>query len=186
MRHVRLLLFCIIATLTGTIVLAVQAGEAATVVLDSWWNEGYARDGCEHASGWYNENRALIAQFGCASVTACTDMMPIVQSCQLHDPVAEVRDFEDRLVTYLSVDPECKGVHFTRYSGPNGNNSGAADAMKVEGRWTLFLDYVPGAARQAWQLNRKAPEIFTKGEGDPKEIAKSICAIVTGRGAKFN
>lgn len=106
-------------------------------------------------------------------------MMPIVQSCQLHDLVADVRDFEGRLATNLAIDPECKGAHFTRYSGPNGNNSGATDAMKVEGHWTLFLDYMPGSVKQAWQLNRKAPDMFTKGEGDLKEIVKIICAIVT-------
>jgi hypothetical protein len=171
MRHARLLLFCAIAGATAfAIVSKVPTKEPNSVILDSWWNEDYAKSVCASA-------RQNCGTFE----SSCTD--PILQWCQLHDPVAEVRDFEDRLVTHLAVDPECATVHLTRFSGPNGSKSGAAE---VEGHWTLFLNYRPGATTQAWELNRKTPQTFTKGEGDPKAIAESVCAIVIRRGANFN
>lgn len=188
MRTISLVVRHSIAALaTLTVVSVVRAKEPISVVLDSWWNDDYAKNYCQFAGGWYKETRPLIAQFGYEAVTSCTDWMPIVQACQINDPVANVRDFEVKLMTYLAADPQCKGVHFTRFIGPGGRNTtSSADAMERDDSWTLFLDYKPGATKQAWDLIRKKPETFTKGEGDPKAIAKSVCAITTNQGTTLD
>jgi len=48
----------------------------------------------------------------------------------------------------------------------------------------LIVDYTPGSSKQAWGLVSKGGT-YMDGEGDPKEIAASICTIVTERGASF-
>jgi hypothetical protein len=155
-------------------------------VLDSWWNEDYAKGECEHALTWYAQNRADIRSFGCTQVAACIELTPVIQDCQLHaDPTAEVRDFEDRLTTYLATDPQCKGVRIVRFNDPRGDNAAAGDAMR--GRyWMLFIDYMPGAAKQAWGLRGRTSSAFAKGEGDPQAIAAAVCAIATGKGAELD
>jgi hypothetical protein len=123
------------------------------VGLDGWWNVDYAKGICRPR----------------ANEPDCVG-----------DPTAEVRDFEDRLITHLAAHPLCKGVQVARFEGPNAINKVVADAMQKT-HWMLFLDYVPSNRKQQWQMSRDSD--FMKGEGDPKEIASFVCPIVTDRGA---
>ncbi len=175
-----------ILTVGMTAAATAEAGEPISVVLDSWWNVDYAKNYCREAIRWRKEDRAIIAAIGCDIVTLCTQMMPIVEACQGNGPDGGVHDFEDKLVTYLAADPQCKDVHFTRFGGPSGEQTPAVDAMERDGHWMLFLDYLPGAAKQSWTLIRKKPYALTKGSDDPKKMAESVCAIATGQGAKLD
>src|SRR5262245_53705561 len=69
------------------------------VVIDGWWSSDYAKNGCEHARSFVNENRSLINQFGCEAVTACTDVMPRFAACTAGlEPAVQAGQFEDRLM----------------------------------------------------------------------------------------
>ena len=156
----------------------------SVLVLDGWWNADFAKETCEQADTWHRENAALIRQVGCPAVTACAEMMVRVKACAV-DPVVEVRDFESELATKLAADPACGGIQLVRFQGPGNVDDATADAMKAP-HWSLQLQFVPGSRKQAWTMLR-SPELngYTKEEGDPKEIAKSVCAIIKVRGAAF-
>jgi hypothetical protein len=179
---------CVMAVLTSLVIVSSVQGDERlpTIVLDSWWSEDFAKTTCEQALGWHKENRAVIPKVGCATVTACPETMPIVEACQPSFPIADVRDFEDRLITFMATNPTCKGVHIVRYSGPARENNVAASKATSGQHWTLLIDYVPGAKQQSWSLDRDPTETFTKGEGNPRSIAASVCAIVPGQGAKLD
>lgn len=141
---------------------ALRAEEPAAIVLDSWWNVDYAKQNCR----WPG-----------------TITPP--EACE-RNMVTGVRDFEDRLATYMATDPQCKGVRLVRYGGPSSDNANEVLSQK-SGFWSLSLNYQPGAIRQAWAMIKEMqPSTYTKGEGDPKEIAGNVCAIATGRGAKLD
>jgi hypothetical protein len=135
----------------------------AIVILDSWWNVDYARSACL----W----------------------TPTIQACQGGEPVSEVRDFEDRVITHLAANPQCKGVHVIRYAGPGTESTTFVRIMKSSGwprRWTLFFDFRPGDTLQPWHLLRLEPDAVMKGVGDPSQVARQVCTIVGGQGAKVN
>ena len=163
-----------------------RAEEPAAIVLDSWWNRDSAKHYCAAALAWFKSNRSNIERVGCNATTACPEMKPIVDACRAPDPVAEVRDFEGRLTTYMATDPQCKGVRVVHYRGPSGANISAAEVMQRSGYWTLYLDYMPGAKRQPWELVRNKSSAYAKGDGGPSEVAASACAIVTGRSSKLD
>lgn len=154
-----------------------------TVVLDVWWSTDFAKNACQQADQWHGENAALIAQVGCDAVTSCPEMMHRVEAC-LSDPAFEVRGFVTELATQLAADPHCDSVKLVILNGPT--DSGKA-ASAVQGpHWTLQLDFEPGARKQPWSMIR-SPDLsaLTQGVGDPKEIAATVCAVVTERGAKL-
>jgi hypothetical protein len=70
-----------------------------------------------------------------------------------------------------------------KYDGHSAISAAAANTMAKPHR-TLIVDYTPGSPKQAWGLVSKGGT-YMAGEGDPKEIAASICTIVTERGASF-
>ena len=175
MRFVHIFSRLAIAAVVGLAgMYSIRADEPTPVVIDSWWNEDYAKEFCSRALAWYEEERALIARHGCEAVTACTDMMPRVQSCQLQGPVSEIRDFEDRLVTYMTANAQCKGVRLVRYSGPDADNKSASNVMKGN-YWMLTLDYIPGDAKQAWALNGGTFTALQKAKVIQKRLLKA-CA----------
>jgi hypothetical protein len=56
--------------------------------------------------------------------------------------------------------------------------------------WELNLGFRPGATKQEWALwPHKDGQIVTsgvpEGEGDPAEIARDVCTIMTRSGAKI-
>jgi len=153
------LLCCVTAFPTASIL---RAEEPAAIVLDSRRDVDYAKENC-------------LGQTSNTSVI-CQQQM-----------IDEVNDFEDRLATYMAADAQCKGVRFVRYSGPSGNNHSINDVMQQTEYWVLSMNYQPGATKQPWvMLKNTNASTYTKGEGDPKEIAGNVCAIAIGRGAKLD
>jgi hypothetical protein len=57
--------------------------------------------------------------------------------------------------------------------------------------WELNLSFTPGAIKQGWALWPYEPGKgitaagVLEGEGDPAQIAKDVCTIVTRSGAKI-
>lgn len=178
MRHIAPLVLALAATVMGC------SKPKPTIVLDGWWSTDFAKNACIQANQWHRENAALIAQLGCSAVTACPEMMPRVEAC-VGDPALEAREFETELATQLAADPRCKGVRFVTFNGPADSDKAASDAMQGP-HWSLLLDFKPGAREQPWNMVR-SPDLsaFTKGVGDPNEIAAMVCAVVKERGAEL-
>ncbi len=155
-----------------------------TVVLDSWWSVDYAKTACAQANQWNRENASLISQVGCSAVTACPEMMPRVEACG-SDPSPEVLGFETELATELAANPGCSGVRFVTFEGPGKADKAVSDLMQGP-HWSLLLDFEPGARKQSWNMLRSPGlNAFTKGAGNPTEIATTVCAVVRERGAEL-
>jgi hypothetical protein len=166
------------------IVVLVGCGKPTpVVVLNGWWNVDYAKNGCESANKWHQENAALISQVGCDQVASCRELMPIVEACAL-GVVEDVRRFENDLTTEFAANAECRSVQFVYFSGPDNTNKMVSDAMKKQ-HYLLMLYYKPGARKQQWSMKRSDQSDLTQGEGNPEEIAKKVCSIAKEQGAKL-
>lgn len=155
-----------------------------TIVLDRWWSIDFAKNACEQANQWHQQNAALIAQVGCEAVTSCPELMPRVEAC-ISDPAIEVRDFETELATQLAADPNCAAVQLVIYDGHDDSEKGVSESVQGP-HWQLSLDFEPGDRKQHWAMIR-SPSLnaLTSGTGNPKEIATAVCAVVSERGAKL-
>ena len=176
MRHIGPLVLAVVATSMGC------SKPKPTIVLDGWWSTDFAKGACTQANEWHRSNAALITQVGCSAVTSCPEMMRRVEAC-VSDPALEVRGFETDLATQLAADSRCNAVRFVIFNGPSDSDQAASDAMQGP-HWSLLLDFEPGARKQPWNMLR-SPDLnaFTKGVGDPREIAATVCAVVKERGA---
>jgi len=103
----------------------------------------------------------------------------------MNDPALEVRGFETELSMQLAANAECSGVRFVTFSGPSDSDKAVSDLVQGP-HWSLLLHFEPGTRRQSWNMLR-TPDLnaFTKGVGDPKEIASTVCAVVKERGAQL-
>jgi TIR domain len=151
------------------------------VVVNSWWNVDYAKNSCEHAQTWIKENSKWINQAGCEGVTACPEVMTIFRACVV-DPTGRVADFEYELITELSANVQCKGVQLVKFDGPDAKRDKATTEAMLKPHWTVMLDFQPGDTKQPWSVVQGI--VFMKGMGTAKEIAGSVCLIVTEQGAK--
>jgi hypothetical protein len=181
-----------IKQLFGAVILSALIGTACSedsnrtdriLVLDSWWSLDYAKNSCEQATQWYRGSRDDIKQLGCDAVTACQENMPRVNACA-NDPGREVHQFFDQVAAQLASNTQCKGIQVVKYDGPNSATSTAMANTMAKPHRALIVDYTPGSPKQAWGLVSKGGT-YMEGEGDPKEIAASICTIVTEGGARF-
>jgi hypothetical protein len=143
--------------------LGCQKKEPTIIVLDGWWNADYAKGVCQ------TSGRCVV------------------------DPTYEVRGFESEVASHIASDSTCQGVQFVRFNNPNDANPVASKAMNGP-HWFLTLSYNPGEPRQWWSMHRSGdkkryPEFgfgaSTSGEGNPKEIAHTICSIATGKGGSL-
>jgi hypothetical protein len=122
------------------------------VVVDDWWNVDYAKNGCA--------------------------MRAVTEEPCVGDPVAEVRRFEAQLGAIFASDPSCHGVVVASYEGPHSARSKAASIAD----WQLMLDFILGEASQSWSMIRFVDSSYNTGNGNPKEIAHSICVVVKQAG----
>jgi hypothetical protein len=122
-------------------------------VVDNWWTMDLAKNGCELRAARGNP-------------------------C-IGEPVAEVRDFEAQLGASFVEDTSCHGVVLATDNGPVGQSSKVAPRAN----WRLVLDFTVGGASQLWSMvPRTGNTVLTTGQGNPKEIAHSICAVVNHTG----
>jgi hypothetical protein len=182
-------------TLTALAVMTLTAcydSSPTTIVIDHWWNADYAKGACETSKKWLAENRSLINQIGCDTVTSCSEMMPQATACTVTtDPEIDVRLFENELTSHFSINPACRGVQVIRYEGPKKTSAkteaALANVYRGSRYWSLAIDFVPGKDKQSWGITRGEDLVaITPGpEGNAMEIARDVCTIVSGRGAKI-
>lgn len=146
------------------------------VVIDSSWSADYAKDGCQTIKAMKESHNLS------------SDEIPRYTACVQHlSPEADARNFEDRLMTQVAVNPSCKGLTVGRYDGPQ-KVSAAVDAAMEKPHWNLKVRYTLGVAEQSWELDALPFDtypIHTEGEGSAKKVAADICAIVLGHGGRL-
>jgi hypothetical protein len=118
------------------------------VVVDDRWNVDSAKNGCS--------------------------MRAITEEPCVGDPVAEVRSFEAQLGTFVASDPSCQGVVLADYKSRDSTPARAASIAD----WQLTLDFISGEASQSWSMIRHLDSSYNTGNGNPGEIAHTICAVV--------
>ena len=94
------------------------------------------------------------------------------------DSAVDVNDFETRLITAFAAQPTCSNVIVI---GPTGK-------IGLEPYWLLMLDFTPGSSDQSWSVVHTADSQRTrirKGNGDPDQIANSICTTIKQTGASI-
>jgi len=155
------------------------------VVLDGWWNTGFAVESCRTAQLWARYNSDSISRFGCNRVVACKEMMPAVEACAT-DIAQAVREFESELATNFASSSECHLVRFVRMGNPKEASADAVNAMQGS-YYSLPINFNPGALEQPWEmLSSPSHTAYTKGHGTPQDIAKRVCAIVKHEGATLS
>jgi hypothetical protein len=156
----------------------------AAVVLDSWWSGDYAKKSCEQAQSFMDDDTmSRIRNFGCGAVAGCPEAMAHLNACTSGDPKLLASQFEDRLMAQFATSPDCKGVAFARYSGPDGKAPSAAEqALMSRPHWELSVDFFPGSSTQAWSLQYLGEEKVFQGESATEaRMTSDICAIVFGQ-----
>jgi hypothetical protein len=117
--------------------------------------------------------------------STCLEMKALDAICKSSSSVLsdEVRSFEDEVLAQLGVNSACKGVVIAQLEGPDTKLPEAIDhRMGKEGTWGLAIDFTHGAPTQEWKMAMATSSSVTKGEGDPKAIARDICSVAAGRG----
>jgi hypothetical protein len=143
------------AAIAASMLLGGCSRASKVVVIDEWWNADYAKSAC----------RAAKEPELCASAL-----------------VADVREYEDAIMTELASSAECKGVRVVRFDGPAGTSADTKEAMLGQ-FWSLTLDITERAPSQHWGLVQTGSANVFGGAATPAQIASKVCAIVNGRGA---
>ena len=90
------------------------------------------------------------------------------------DPEMEVYEFESKLISSFATDPSCKGVEIARVDAH----------LERHDVWELKLSFNLGEPKQESIVFRSDSRLNSiVGNGTPKEIARSVCAIVMQTGA---
>ncbi len=99
--------------------------------------------------------------------------------------MSELRDFETTLRTSFSGDSACHEVILTSFGDPLSPPTKAALDLNSKADWQLMFDFQPGASSQDWTMVRHVDSKRMTGQGSPKEVAHSICTVVTETGGSI-
>lgn len=154
-----------------------------TVVIDGWWGADSAEQSCERANEWYRENAELITRFGCDALTVCKDMMPQVVACG-HSAREQYFEFETELSRQFAANARCKSVRIVRLANPAVRDR-VVDAAMEQSHWLVGVTFTPGAAKQSWWLTDPKLQRVTDGDASPREIADTVCGVVSPPGAEL-
>ena len=94
--------------------------------------------------------------------------------------VAGLYQFEREVVSSMAAFGACKGIDVIVY---NVTTSQQQPSTRADDRWSIRLDFNPGARKQRWQLFGPKLKWMLEGEDDTTRIASKLCGIVTNAGA---
>lgn len=142
------------------------AGGTYTVVVESQWSEDHAAYACEHAAR-LNEQAGL-------------NVVPV--ACGRNIARTQAHSFLDRMMIEITSEPNCRGVTFARYYGPDSKISSEMQAAIDRAHWDLSVDYIVGAPMQHWFLEKEKKTAIDGEAKAPSDIANKVCVIVLSRG----
>jgi hypothetical protein len=98
----------------------------------------------------------------------------------------EVLNYVYELTAQMAASPQCAGVSVVTGEGPRKLlPSQALNDAVGKPHWTLMIDFISGKHEQGWTMVHSVNVSLAQGEAAPKELAKTVCAIVTGQGEKI-
>lgn len=154
------------------------------VIVDGWWARDVAVQACAQTFAWHAEHGSEIEALGCDGVHPCPQLMPVFLACTAGSARRQAKLFEWQVVRALASEPACAGVLVARSGGP-GEQSIVLTELRSRPHWMLAVDYFPGLGSHGWTLlSSGGPTVAAEGEGAVRQIARDVCAAVTGgRGA---
>jgi hypothetical protein len=148
-----------------------------------------AQHACTWAEGEIKQDQYLIKSFTCAESDLCQRAIDIKAVCKVTGADADVRGFHRKLLAQFASNSQCaiSIVRLTDGKTPAEVQSDAEAFKKAS--WELNLGFRPGASKQQWALwphqsGNINPAGLLEGEGDPAQIARDVCTIMTRSGAK--
>ena len=119
--------------------------------------------------------------------------------------IAQLREFENRLMAEFASNSECASLRVERatvavaayYSGQNLNDPMTKATFAIHSGhgtrpdderlnlWDLRIYYVANEQTQHWQMYRNREATGLEGDGKPAGIASKVCNIVSERGARI-
>jgi hypothetical protein len=148
-----------------------------------------AKHSCDWAEGEIKHFQYLIKTFHCAENDLCQRAIEVSAACKVTGADADVRAFHRQLLAQLASNSQC-AISIVRLT--DGKTTAEVqsdlDAFK-KANYELNLGFRPGASKQNWALwpyqsgNINSAGLL-EGEGDPAQIARDVCTIMTRSGAK--
>jgi hypothetical protein len=150
---------------------------------------GSAGYSCHWAENQIQTDQYLIKANRCAESELCQRAIEISAACKVRGPVNDVRAFHSKLLAQFASNPQC-AITIMRLSDDKSDkaiNNNLEAYRRAD--WELNLGFSPGATKQDWALwPYQSGDIVggaLEGEGDPAQIARDVCTIVTRSGAKI-
>ncbi len=163
-----------------------DAGWAEPVLLfDETYDIIAAEYSCRWAEGEIKSDQYLIKALKCGESELCQRAIEIEAACKVSGAAAEVRAFHSKLLAQFASNAQCT-IAIMRL--PDGiSDKALKDRLEALRRanWELHLDFIPGTAKQSWQLLPFQSGPVLEGEGDAAQIARDVCTIITRSGAKI-
>ena len=145
---------------------------------------------CRWAEQEIKSDQYLIRAFKCSESELCQRAIDISAACKVTGPVALVQAFYSKLLAQFASNAQCS-ITIMRLTDGQSDVATKNDLEAFKrANWELNLAFVPGARTQEWALwPYNSGEIVAsgllEGEGDPNQIARDVCTIVTHGGAKI-
>ena len=149
----------------------------------------------EYSCGWAEQelksSQHLLKAFKCGESELCQRALDINTACKVHGPAGEVQAFHSKLLAKFASNPQC-AITIMRLSDDKSQTATNNLEAYKRANWELNLGFAPGVTKQGWTLWPHEPgkgisaAKELEGEGDPGQIAKDVCTIVTRTGAKIS
>jgi hypothetical protein len=183
--------YIIAVAIAYSVVAADGACAEPVLMLDEPRDIGSAEYSCRWAEWQLKDNQYLIKAFKCGEYELCQRALDINAACKVGGPVREVRGFHSKLLAQFASNAQC-AITIMRLSDDKSETA-TKNNLEAYNRanWELSLSFTPGATKQGWALwpwepgKGISPAPVLEVEGDPAQIAKDVCTIVTRGGAKI-
>ena len=173
-------LLSLVATLLAATTLGCRGESRRTIIVDGWWARDFAVQACVQTLAWHAEHGGEIEELGCEGVQPCPHLLPVLLACTADSAHRQARVFAWQVVRALASEPTCDGVTVAQSGGPGEQDIVLAELMRRPHRM-LAVDYLPGLGIHSWTLlSAKGPSVAAEGEGAVRQIARDVCAAVTG------
>lgn len=140
---------------------------------------------CRWAEDEIKADQYLIKAFKCGESELCERAININAACKVSGPAAEVRAFHSKLLAQFATNHQC-AITIMRLSDDKSDTAVKNDLEAFKrANWELNLAFTPGATKQEWAMWPLQSGSPLQGEGDFRQIARDVCAIMTRSGAKI-
>jgi hypothetical protein len=173
----------------AAIAFSVAASAEPVLMLNEPRDVYIAQHSCQSAEAEIKSVKERYGTLKCSDFEECQRASEINATCKVRGPVNDVRAFHSKLLAQFASNPQC-AITIMRLSDDKSDKAIKNNLEAFErANWELNLGFIPGATKQGWALWRYQSSSIVgpalEGEGDPAQIARDVCTIVTRSGAKI-